>query len=133
MCLRCRPRKCGTPKCSARWWPANGYIARSDSRAAEIAQQMLPFGHFGSTFARILRMRPTLIAVCGLWFASSAFAQSYDVVISGGRVMDPETGLDAVRNVAIADGKIARISAEKLQARRTIDAKGLVVAPGFID
>ncbi len=47
--------------------------------------------------------------------------------------MDPETGLDAVRNVGIRDGKIARISAEPLSGRRVIHAAGLVVAPGFID
>lgn len=47
--------------------------------------------------------------------------------------MDPETGLDAVRNLAIQNGKIVRISSDKLSAKRTIDASGLVVAPGFID
>ncbi len=47
--------------------------------------------------------------------------------------MDPETGLDAVRNVGIRDGKIARISTEALSGRHTVHATGLVVAPGFID
>jgi N-acyl-D-aspartate/D-glutamate deacylase len=47
--------------------------------------------------------------------------------------MDPETGLDAVRNVGIRDGKIARISFDPLAGRRVIHATGLVVAPGFID
>jgi N-acyl-D-aspartate/D-glutamate deacylase len=65
--------------------------------------------------------------------ASRADAQQYDLVIEGGRVMDPETGLDAVRNVGIRDGKIARISADRLQGARTLRAGGLVVAPGFID
>ena len=60
-------------------------------------------------------------------------AQQYDLVLEGGRVMDPETGLDAVRNVGIRDGKIARISSEPLSGRRVIHAAGLVVAPGFID
>ena len=45
-------------------------------------------------------------------------AQQYDLVLEGGRVMDPETGLDAVRNVGIRDGKIARISTEALSGRR---------------
>lgn len=62
-----------------------------------------------------------------------AFSQSYEIVIQGGRVIDPETGLDAVRNVGIAQGKIQKISAEPLQGRRVISAQGLVVAPGFID
>jgi N-acyl-D-aspartate/D-glutamate deacylase len=60
-------------------------------------------------------------------------AQQYDVVLEGGRVMDPETGLDAVRDVGIRDGKIVRISSEALSGRRVIHAGGLVVAPGFID
>jgi len=58
---------------------------------------------------------------------------TYDLVISGGRVMDPESKLDAVRNVGIRDGKIASISTASLSGKTTIDAKGLVVAPGFID
>ncbi len=60
-------------------------------------------------------------------------AQQYDLVLEGGRVMDPETGLDALRNVGIHDGKIVRISSEVLSGRRVIHAHGLVVAPGFID
>lgn len=60
-------------------------------------------------------------------------AQQYDVVLQGGRVMDPETGADAVRNVGIRDGKIARISSEGLSGRRIVHAAGLIVAPGFID
>ncbi len=61
------------------------------------------------------------------------YAQQYDLVLEGGRVMDPETGLDAVRNVGIRDGKIVRISSETLSGGRVIHASGLVVAPGFID
>jgi N-acyl-D-aspartate/D-glutamate deacylase len=60
-------------------------------------------------------------------------SQSYDVVIVGGRVMDPESGLDAVRNVGIRGGKISVVSEGPLVGTTTIDAKGLVVAPGFID
>ncbi len=60
-------------------------------------------------------------------------AQQFDLVLEGGRVLDPETGVDAVRNVGIRDGKIIRISSEALSGRRVIRAGGLVVAPGFID
>src|SRR5260370_11112141 len=60
-------------------------------------------------------------------------AEIYDLVIANGRAMDPEAGLDAVRNLGIRGGKIALISSEALQGRQTIEAKGLVVAPGFID
>jgi N-acyl-D-aspartate/D-glutamate deacylase len=59
--------------------------------------------------------------------------EAYDMVILNGRVMDPESGIDAVRSVGIRAGKIAAISASPLIAKSTIDAKGLVVAPGFID
>ena len=57
----------------------------------------------------------------------------YDVVILNGRVMDPESGLDAIRNVGIRGGKIETVSAESLQSHTTLDAHGLVVSPGFID
>jgi N-acyl-D-aspartate/D-glutamate deacylase len=62
-----------------------------------------------------------------------AAARSYDIVIANGRVMDPETNLDAVRNVGITAGKVTAISEKPLTGATTIDAKGLVVAPGFID
>ncbi len=65
--------------------------------------------------------------------SSQAAGEAYDVAILNGRVMDPESGLDLVRNVGIRAGKIATISANPLSATSTIDAKGLVVAPGFID
>ena len=58
---------------------------------------------------------------------------AFDTVITGGRVMDPESGLDAVRNVGIRDGKILEISEKPLSGKQNIDAHGLVVAPGFID
>ncbi|MGA7857384.1 MAG: amidohydrolase family protein [Terracidiphilus sp.] len=79
-------------------------------------------------------MRKLILSL--LLLASSSgllYAQQYDLVIEGGRVMDPETGLDAVRNVGIRDGKIVRITSETLSGRRVIHAGGLVVAPGFID
>ena len=57
----------------------------------------------------------------------------YDLVIKGGRVIDPETGLDAVRHVGIKGGRIAAISTTALQGRKTLKAEGMVVAPGFID
>jgi len=60
-------------------------------------------------------------------------AQNYDVVIGAGRVMDPESGLDAVRYVGINGKKIAAISTSALRGKIEIDARGLVIAPGFID
>src|SRR5580693_7162426 len=75
----------------------------------------------------------SLILFSFLAISAFAAAQQFDLVLEGGRVMDPETGLDAVRNVGIRDGKIVRISSEPLSGRRVIRATGLVVAPGFID
>ena len=74
-----------------------------------------------------------LILFLAVIVATAAVAQHYDLVIEGGRVMDPESGLDAVRNVGISSGKIARISADPLAGKRVLSAKGLIVAPGFID
>lgn len=57
----------------------------------------------------------------------------FDLVIANGRVVDPETGLDGVRHVGVRNGRIAAISRTPLQGATVLDAKGLVVAPGFID
>ena len=54
-------------------------------------------------------------------------------MLANGRVMDPESDLDAVRFVGLRGNKIAAISAEPLRGRTVVDARGLVVAPGFID
>ena len=64
---------------------------------------------------------------------SAAARPAYDIVIVNGRVIDPESGLDETRTVAIKEGKIARVTTKPLKGARTIDARGLVVAPGFID
>src|SRR5688572_22260719 len=58
---------------------------------------------------------------------------SYDLVVANGRVMDPESGLDAVRHIGITGDSIAVISETPLQGTRVIDAANHVVAPGFID
>jgi cytosine/adenosine deaminase-related metal-dependent hydrolase len=63
----------------------------------------------------------------------TAGAETYDTVISHGLVMDPESGLDAVRNLGISGGKIRAISTDSLTGSQNIEARGLVVAPGFID
>ena len=57
----------------------------------------------------------------------------YDVVILGGRVMDPETGRDVIANVGIRGERIEAITTEEIRGRETIDARGQIVAPGFID
>ncbi|MDT9600357.1 amidohydrolase family protein [Sphingosinicella rhizophila] len=62
-----------------------------------------------------------------------AAAADYDIVISGGRVMDPESGFDKVANVGVKDGRVVTISDTKLSGKVELDAAGKVVAPGFID
>src|SRR5258705_13424147 len=57
----------------------------------------------------------------------------YDRVILGGRVVDPASNLDAVRNIGLSGGRIAIITTRAIQGRDTVDARGLVVTPGFID
>ncbi len=59
--------------------------------------------------------------------------QPYDLVILNGRVIDPESKLDAVRNIGITKGTIKTITTKSLKGSKTINAKGLVVSPGFID
>ena len=79
-------------------------------------------------------MRKLIFSLFLLAFSTTILsAQQYDLVLEGGRVMDPETGVDAVRNVGVRDGKIVRVSSEALSGRRVVHASGLVVAPGFID
>ena len=68
-----------------------------------------------------------------LLLAGCAPQPTYDLVIRGGRVMDPASGLDAVRDIGIVDGRIEAISEATLQGERMLDAEGLVVAPGFVD
>ncbi len=78
--------------------------------------------------------RIQLLAV--LYFCTSfASAQTpdYDIVLKNGRVIDPETGLDAVRNVGIRGNRIVEITANPLTGKEVIDVTNLVVSPGFID
>lgn len=78
------------------------------------------------------------ILVCALFMILVApgpgpAQELYDVVILGGRVMDPETGRDEVANVGIQGERIEAITTEEIRGREMIDANGLIVAPGFID
>lgn len=73
-----------------------------------------------------------IIVISGL-MVIPAQAEDYDLVILNGRVIDPETMLDAAANVGITDGKIAVVTTERISGKETIDATGHVVAPGFID
>jgi len=71
--------------------------------------------------------------VASMLISSATIAKEYDVVILNGRVMDPETKFDEVTNVGIKDGRIEKITKDNIKGKETIDAKGHVVSPGFID
>ena len=80
-------------------------------------------------------LRIATIATTCLSLAACAREQAspYDLVVANGRVIDPESGLDAVRHVGIRGGTIAIVSETPLTGGRVIDASRHVVAPGFID
>ena len=81
-------------------------------------------------------MRRALPVVTAVLLAAACGGQpraSYDLVIANGRVMNPESGLDAIRHVGIEAGRIAAVSETPLSGTRTIEASGHVVAPGFVD
>ncbi len=69
-----------------------------------------------------------------LW-ASSLLAQEYDLLLKGGHVIDAKNGINGVRDVAIAAGKIAAVapSIAANQARRVVDVSSLYVTPGLVD
>ncbi|WP_205422784.1 amidohydrolase family protein [Seongchinamella sediminis] len=75
----------------------------------------------------------TVVAIIAMAISPQVLAETYDVVINNGRVMDPETNFDGVRNVGIKDGKIVAITTDAIKGKETINAKGHVVAPGFIE
>ena len=91
----------------------------------------------------ITRQQWLVILVCCLLMVLISFqlpgitpfasARDYDLVILNGRVIDPESKLDSIRHIGITRGTIQAISTNTLCGRTTIDARGLVVSPGFID
>jgi N-acyl-D-aspartate/D-glutamate deacylase len=73
------------------------------------------------------------LIVVGSLSSTSSSEGPYDIVILNGRVIDPESRSDSIRNVGISNGAIKTVTTNKLQGRTVIDARGLVVSPGFID
>ena len=73
------------------------------------------------------------LTTCFCHFAIGQANIEYDIVLIGGRVIDPETKLDTIKNVGIINNRIAQISSERLKGKQEINVSGLVVSPGFID
>jgi dihydroorotase len=82
-----------------------------------------------------MRKISRLLIIVLSFFGNFLFAQSYDIVIKGGHVIDAKNNIDAMMDVAIRDGKIAQVakSIDAKQAAQVVDAKGLYVTPGLID
>ncbi len=77
--------------------------------------------------------RVYLLFVLALGAVGCGEAPLYDVVLTGGRVIDPASGLDAVRNIGVQEGKIVAITQDEIHGSTELNVSGLVVAPGFID
>ena len=104
-----------------------------------------PARRFPAAPTRLRRPPPLLARPARRWLASLCLslalgaaacgdgAPAYDVVLAGGRVIDPESGTDAVLDVGITGDRVEAISERPLAGARIIDASGLVVAPGFVD
>jgi dihydroorotase len=80
-------------------------------------------------------VRACVLALTMLIMVSYCHGQQYSIVIKGGHVIDPKNNVDAIMDVAIADGKIALVSKniDPKQGRQVVNAEGLYVVPGLID
>ena len=75
-----------------------------------------------------------MLSISGM-LCQPSMAQSYDIVVKGGHVIDPKNGIDAVMDIAVSNGKIALLSKDidPKQGIQVVDAKGMYVTPGLID
>ena len=93
----------------------------------------LALGLFMNKFKNLIFATLELILLSVIVLSTANAAEEYELVIANGRVIDPETKLDAIRNIGINQGEIVEISTAELEGSKLIDASNLVVAPGFID
>lgn len=86
---------------------------------------------------RILRVLFMLFLTASIFSGNPdhANAQTYDMLLKGGHVIDPKNGIDALMDIAIKDGKIARVASgiSSESAEHVVDASGLYITPGLID
>jgi dihydroorotase len=88
-----------------------------------------------AVYAGPARLPKVLLLIALLPSSASHAQQSYDLVLKGGHVIDPRNGIDAIRDVAIRDHKIAKV-AEHIEAgpgAKVVDVTGLYVTPGLVD
>ena len=115
------------------------YFSRSGAKAQrkaakKIHERLCVFVAPLRRCVRNILLGVVLLIVSALFLTPvSSSSAPYDLVILNGRVIDPESRTDAIRNLGISNGTIKAISNGKLTGRTVIDARGLVVSPGFID
>ena len=80
-------------------------------------------------------MNKFLILLAVFFYAFYGYAQPYDLLLKNGRLIDPKNRINNKMDIAIKDGKVARVhnSISPNQSKKSIDIKGLIVCPGFID
>jgi N-acyl-D-aspartate/D-glutamate deacylase len=96
---------------------------------ARIDEPMQPFSSLVAPLGAVC----ALIIMFPLMTSCARQPSAYDLVVANARVMDPESGLDAVRHLGIRAGRVEAISERPLSGTRVIDATDHVVAPGFVD
>lgn len=79
-------------------------------------------------------MKRKILTLCATLGCLAAAAQPYDILIRNGRLIDPRNGIDAKMDIAVRDGKVAKVAATiEGTAKQTVDATGMIVTPGLID
>lgn len=96
---------------------------------------MIKSTRFQKFFLRRNFIANTLSLLFFILMTNVSFAQTYDIVIKGGHVIDPKNHIDKVMDVAVKDGKIAEVSAniDGKAGKQVVDAKGFYLTPGLID
>jgi dihydroorotase len=86
-------------------------------------------------FFNIHTVTATSMFVCLFFLPVISQAQQYDLLIKNGHVIDPKNHIDTIKDIAVANGKIAKVADDipTVQSKKTIDATGLYVVPGLID
>lgn len=83
----------------------------------------------------MLRLSSLILSALLLAGFMNAYAQTFDIVIKGGHVIDPKNSIDGTMDIAIDDGKIVKLdnNIDAKQGRQVVNAKGMYVTPGLID